>query len=245
MKQELLEQLTRMCVREVLSQLKEEDADPNKKTPDDEDSETKGAPAPPADGQGTAEQPEIPKSDTGEEIPGMDDPSPNKPEEPTPSGAGLKGVILVNPRDKSQLQQVPLKGGDDASLERNLYRLASTLAGSKVKVALSTQRVVKDAIRNPNSSVYLYLGKYDPSSDEIFLMSDKSLKVAKDTSISPSELTGTPDSCIAPGAYNPAMASDADYVQHVAQGVGTPRYGIDEHFNRVIKKMVKEIINNR
>lgn len=51
MKEELLEQLTRLCVREVLSQLREAEEDPNKKKPeDDDDGETKGAPAPPADG---------------------------------------------------------------------------------------------------------------------------------------------------------------------------------------------------
>lgn len=46
MKQELLEHLVRLCVREVIDQV----------------DETKGAPAPPADGQGTADQPGIPKN---------------------------------------------------------------------------------------------------------------------------------------------------------------------------------------
>ena len=248
MKEELLEQLTRMCVREVLSQLREAEEDPNKK-PDEEDGETKGAPAPPADGQGTADQPEIPKDDAANKLPGAEtpgeEPSPNKPEEPTPSGAGLKGVILVNPRDKSKLQQVPLRAGDDASLERNLHRLAATLAGSNVKVALSTQRAAKDATRNPNTSIYLYLGKYDPSSEEIFLMADKSLNVAKDASISPAELTGTPVSQIAPDQFNPSLASSSDYGTYLQRKGQTPTYGVDEQFKNVIKKMVKEIIQKR
>jgi hypothetical protein len=49
MKKELLENLIRTCVREVLDQVSE-------KT-------TVGAPAPPAEGLGTAEQPAIPKDD--------------------------------------------------------------------------------------------------------------------------------------------------------------------------------------
>lgn len=157
----------------------------------------------------------------------------------------MKGVILVNPRDKSKLQQVPLRAGDDASLERNLHRLAATLAGSQVKVALSTQRAAKDAVKNPNSSVYLYLGKYDPSSEEIFLMADKSLNVAKDASISPAEITGTPVSQIAPSDFNPMTASPGEFGTRMQQKGQSPVYGVDEQFKRVIKKMVKEIIQKR
>ena len=53
MKQELMENLIRYCAREVLAQIRENSG------------ETKGAPAPPADGLGTAEQPPIPKKTSG------------------------------------------------------------------------------------------------------------------------------------------------------------------------------------
>lgn len=239
MKQELLEALTRLCVREVISQMREEDKKDDK--PEDT-GDTKGAPAPPADGQGSSDQPPVSK-DKPERGPAQE-----KPENdvPVPSGAGLKGVILVNPRDKSKLQQISLRAtSDDASLERNLHKLVSTLAWSHAKVSLQAQRMAKDAVRNPSSSVYLYLGKYDPSSDEIFLMADKSLQVAKDSSVPPSELTGTPTSNIAPGTFDPALASDSDYAAHLAQGPCTPRHGVDETMAKIVKKLVREILEKR
>lgn len=239
MKQELLEALTRLCVREVLSQMREEED--KKETPPEDTGDTKGAPAPPADDQGTADQPGVPseKPDAEPEKKPDDDSS-------APAGAAMKGVILVNPRDKSKLQQVPLKAtGDDASLERNLHRLAATLAGSNAKVSLQAQRMARDAVRNPTSSVYLYLGKYDPSSDEIFLMADKSLQVAKDGSIPPAELTGTPVSSIAPSDFNPMTASPGEFGARMQQKGQTPVYGIDEQFRAVVKRMVHEILKNR
>jgi len=50
MKQELLENLIRYCIREVRSKLKI-----------DTGNDIRGAAAPPADGQGTGDQPAIPK----------------------------------------------------------------------------------------------------------------------------------------------------------------------------------------
>lgn len=51
MKQELLEYLVRSCAREVLKQINENNG------------EFRGAAAPPADGQGTADAPALPKED--------------------------------------------------------------------------------------------------------------------------------------------------------------------------------------
>lgn len=56
MKQELLEHLIRHCIREVISQMNEAS------------DEIKGAAAPPADGQGTADQPAIPKQELDENL---------------------------------------------------------------------------------------------------------------------------------------------------------------------------------
>lgn len=228
MKQELLEYIIRACAKEVLGQLNEEE-DP-----------TKGAPAPPAAGQGTADQPPIPK----DEKPA--DTEPEKPETPeAPPSPELKGIVMVNPRDKSKLQKVDLKAGDDASLERGLHRIAAGAAGSRVKTALSTTRMVKDAVRNPNSSVYLYIGKYDPQSDELFLMADKSLQVAKDSSVPPAEYSyGV--SAIAPGTFNPSVASDTEFAHHLSnQGQVPVQEPVDESLKNMIKRMVNELLDTK
>jgi len=227
MKQELLEYLVRHCVREVLSQVNEVDEP------------TQGAAAPPEDGQGTADQPEIPKD------PSPADEKPSEPETPPPS-ADLRGVVLVNPKDKSKIERIAIRATDDASIERELHRTGAQRAGSKVKVALSTVRMVKDAMKNPNTTTYLYLGKYDPASDEIFLMADKSLQVAKDSSVSPAELTGTPVSTLPPQDFNPSTASAQDFGKRMAaQGQASPAYGIDEKFQKMIKQAVNEILDKK
>jgi hypothetical protein len=245
MKQEILEHLIRLCVREVIDQVKEEE-----KTTDEpkDDGETKGAPAPPEDGQGTGDQPEIPDADP--DAMGNDDTDAEEPKGEDPDGdtvqqTSLKGPILVNPRDKSKLQKVPLKATtDDASLERNLHRLAAAVAGSHVKVAISAQRMVKDVLRNPSATAYLYLGKYDPSSDEIFLMADKSLQVAKDASIPPAELTGAPTAQVAPTDFHALTASPDALAQRMDYGAQTPAH-INEGFKKVVKKMVSEILDTK
>lgn len=201
-----------------------------------EDDETKGAPAPPADGQGTGDQPAIPKEkDTDPE-------EPSQPETPEPPPAkNLKGVVLVNPRDKSKLQKVPLQVTDDGTLERDLHRLAATIAGPKIKTSLSTMRSVKDSIRNPNSVLYLYIGKYDPESNDLFLMSDKSLKIAKDASVPPSELLTTLNP-IAPSEFNPLTASDTEFAQQMSRGAQSTPPPIDETLRQSIKKIVDEML---
>lgn len=228
MKQELLEHLIRHCIREVISQMNELD------------DETKGAAAPPADGQGTADQPAIPKEDPTQEPPA----APETPE--APPAPDMKGVVFVNPKDKAKLIKVPIQAqGGDAGIERNLHQQAAKLAGSRVKVALSTSRMVKDALHNPNTSVYLYLGKYDPESDEIFLMADKSLQVAKDSSVSPGELTGTPTTALAPASFHPLTAEPGEYAHQLAASGKVQATGIDENLQKVIKKFVNEILDKR
>lgn len=270
MKTKLLEHLIRRCAIEVLDQIaeekklkikfgKENKADvpvwkkkevepfqPGKgfklkvKKLDEAEDDTQGAPSPPAGGQGTGDQPPVPKTDQPT--------SPEKPEEPPELPLPqLKGAVLVNPHDKSKLQPLKLQVKDDAGLERLLFRTAEAVAGSRVKVALATMRMVKEVVKNPRTTIYLYFGKYDPESDEIFLMADKSLQVAKDESVQPSELTGTPVSNLAPTDYNPLTASATDVVAHVSQGGHTPVRGseIDEEFRSIIKKLVNEILDRK
>ena len=230
MKQELLENLIRLCVRQVLESINEAD------------DETHGASAPPADGQGTADQPPIPQDKSGTNSPetsGRETPE-------IPSSADLKGVVFINPRDKSKIKSAELKSiNNDVALERELYGMAATVAGSKVKVALATTRMAKDTLKNPNSPTFLYLGKYDPNSDEVFLMADKSLQVAKDSSVTPADLTGAPVSQVAPSDFQASTATPSDMMQHMTQGGQTPVRGIDERLGKVIKKIVNEIITRK
>ena len=276
MKQELLEYLIRTCIREVITQVNEvKEPKPKKKDSkskesgdevEEADSEFKGAATPPADGQGAGENVAVPKDNP--EMPT----EPSKPETP-PSPVDLKGLVLVNPRDKSKLRPVPLKpNADDATIERDLYRVASTIGGKQpnVKVANATLRMAREAVKNPSVTIYLYLGRFDPESDEIFLLADKSLQVAKDASLSSDELHGP---VVAPledpyGKVDPRLAGEKDIAQNldvVAPGYVEPRGpsdddsygggqdmtgiektwgGMGEQLNETIKKMVKQILSS-
>lgn len=204
----------------------------------EQDDEIKGAAAPPAAGQGTADQPPIPPNE----------PSQNNdaaPEVEAPPPPDMKGVVFINPKDKAKLQKLSITAKDDAGIERTLHQYAARLAGSRVKVSLSASRMVKDALRNPSSSVYLYLGKYDPESNETFLMADKSLQVAKDSSVSAGELTGTPISGLAPQSFQPLTADSDEYASRLASQGQTPPTKIDEKLQKIIKKIVNEILDKR
>lgn len=236
MKQELLEYLIRRCIKEVLSQKPNFVKEQDEKTPPKDDAEdgdaTKGAAAPPGD------VPEIPKQKKSPEE------TPSQPETPSaPPSIDLKGVVFVNPRDKAKLQKIKVSGMDDATLERNLHRLASTMAGSKVKIAISTIRMVKDAVKNPNTSTYIYLGKYDPNSEEVFLMADKSLQVAKDSSIPAAEATGGTIAPLAQNTFDPGAATSPEFSGYGKQQGKTPVYGLNEAFENKVRKMVTKILN--
>jgi hypothetical protein len=226
MKQKLLEYLVRQCVREVLAQVREQD------------DETKGAPSPPAAGLGTADTPAVPKPK---------DTTPEEPSEPETPPTSLKGAIFVNPRDKSKLSPIgPLPFNiSDAALERKLYDISTSYIGPEVKVSLSAFRMVKDAIRNPGSTVYLYFGKFDPESEEIFLMADKSLQAAKDGTVPPAELTRTPVSTASPSQFDPITAEPEQYAQQMTSGGMSPRRGIDERIVKAIKKIVREVLTRK
>lgn len=281
MKPELFEHLVRLCAREVLEQINENDEpicsacqgsgegqhdgskcstcggsgrknykkkltkrnDPDYDYDLDDplkegDPEIKGAAAPPADGQGTADTAEIPNEEP--EIPEK----PTEPETPPPS-SDLKGIVIVNPRDKAKLDKVNIQGKDDGSIERELHKVGAIRAGSRVKVAISTVRSVKDAMRNPNSATYLYLGKYDPNSDEIFLMADKSLQVAKDASIDAAELTVSPISPASTPEFNPMSANADEFAGRMQRQGQSPVHGMDENLKKIIKKMVNECLDRK
>ena len=157
--------------------------------------------------------------------------------------------MLVNPRDKSKLDPKPftsLKGQSDFNIERILHQIAVGTAGSRAKVSLGAKRMAREVAKNPSASVYFYFGKMDPESDEIFLMADKSLNVAKDDSVQPGDITGTPASTLPAGYKNFGSMRDDEYAQYInTHNLPKPRYGIDEGAKTMIKKVVNQILNGR
>jgi hypothetical protein len=227
-----------------------EEEDPKPEEPKDKQEE----PAAPPTG-GSQPEPSKPEEPKGEEPKVSAKPEEPKPEIETPPAA-VKGAAFINPKDKSRLQPVRLQGRNDNEIERALHQLATSVAGARTKVSLGAKRMGREVAKNPNTSVYFYLGKMDPESDEIFLMADKSLNIAKDDSVQPGEITGTPVS-VAPahnyqvgkwdepqGEINP----DNKYADWMSRGKITPtakpRYGIDEpELNESAKSLVKRMVN--
>jgi hypothetical protein len=270
MKTELLEYLVRQCVREVLDQMEEEvnvsklksssiGKDDNKEPAKqkttvpvkpfktgkgfkknikkiNEQDEPKGDTAPPADGQGTGDQPAVPK----EEPPKPEEPKPEAPPQRIP-----KGAVLINPKDKSKLQPIKWQGRDESAIERTLHQTAVSVSGPRTKVSLGAKRLAREVMANPNSTVYFYIGKMDPESEEVFLMADKSLQIAKDDSAQPGELMGTPVSTPPSPTLNYGAMNDDEYTTYMnTRNQAKPRYGIDESAAIMIKKAVNKILDS-
>lgn len=211
-RKQLLEYLIRECVRETLYQVSEED-------------DTIGAPAPPAAGLGTADQPPLPQ-----ENPVI---SPTLPS---------KGIILVNPRDKSKLLPVPFRYTNDAQLERELFKVGSAIAGPRVKISLNAMKMVRDGVKNPSTPVYVFIGKYDPESEEVFIMADRNLNIAKENSISSTELGGSISTISPSNVFEPTSATAGDFASRIAAVGQTPRQEIDE-LKKAIKHMIREVFS--
>jgi hypothetical protein len=174
---------------------------------------------------------------------------PDEPEKTELPPKAIKGAVFVNPKDKSKLDPKPLailRGQTDVNIERILHRIATGIAGARAKVSIGAKRMAREVAKNPNASVFFYLGKMDPESDEIFLMADKSLNVAKDESIQPGELTGAPVSTL-PAFYKSfGSMTDDEYETHRQnRNQATPRYGIDESAKSMIKKVVNKILDGK
>lgn len=173
-KQQLFESIARLCVQEVLNNLSLRNA--SKLREADEPSSNDSAQNA---GQASDEQPSMDnKPDTTPSEPSDKEAPTPKKEKDTSSG-----VWFVNPKDKSVLQKVVATASDDASLERKLYSFTSKNYGPKVKVSLGAFRDIKNGLKDPSSPTFLYIGKLDPDSEEIFLLADKSLQVAKDETV--------------------------------------------------------------
>jgi len=162
MKKELLEYLIRECVKEVLEAFPQEP-------------ETVGAPAPPAAGQGTADQPAIPQQ------------SATTSPEGVPLMPGTKGLWYVDPKKPQKPMPLQVQGRDPASIERQLYRTASKSGGPRVKISSAALREVPKVLTNPNASLFLYIGKQNPDDpdEELYLLPSKTLQQAQADSVSP------------------------------------------------------------
>lgn len=162
MKQEFLEYLIRECVNEVL------EAFPGVQEPD-----TIGAPAPPAGGQGTADQPTV---------------TPPAPDVALPTSVDARGVQYVNPNNpnsqpKNLQQNLQPVVGDPSKLERTLYQMVARDAGPQVKVASATLREVPKVIANPNLALFLYVGKQNDDDEDIYLLPAKTSQEARANSV--------------------------------------------------------------
>ena len=200
-----------------------------------------------------SDEPEAPSSvqPSSPSISSGQPPTPAEPAEPEapdqePTPRPTTGPVLINPRDKSKLQPVKFAGRDESSIERTLHSLASSIAGPKVKISLGAKRLAREAASNPNAKIFFYLGKMDPESEEIFLLADKSLQIAKDDSIQPAELHGTPSMTTPPSSLNIGDMNDAEYDAYQGRKIkGTPRYGLSERAEGMIKKAVHKILDRK
>ena len=258
----LLEYLVKQCTKEVLDQITE-----GKKL-DIKFAKEKKKEIPvkvkvPVDFKNKKFTPKIKKLSESDEPEGMPTPqssalsvrpsqsvTPNEPdaadepdmEEPTPKS----GPVLINPRDKSQLQPVKFAGRDEASIERSLHQLAAGIAGPKVKISLGAKRMAREAASNPNAQIFFYLGKMDPESEEIFLMADKSMQIAKDDSILPTDIQGSASFTTTPATHDIDQMDDREFRAYKGQTIrGKDRHGLDEQTHSMIKKAILQILDRK
>ena len=167
--------------------------------------------------------------------------------EPAPAEKPMripKGASVINPKDKSKLNPIKWMGRDEGSIERTLHQVAVSMAGPRTKVSLGAKRMAREAVANPNVNVFFYLGKTDPESEEVFLMADKSMQIAKDDSVQPADLTGTPVNTPPPAHLNYGAMNDDEYTNYMnTRNQAKPRYGIDENAAKLIKRVVNKILD--
>lgn len=214
MKKEFLEYLIRECVKEVLEAFPQEP-------------ETAGAPAPPAGGLGTADQPPL-------------EPASAAP----PPMQSAKGVFYVDPKKPGK--PAPLKVAapqDPAALERDLYRTAARSGGPRVKVSSAALREVPKVLSNPNTSLYLYIGKQnedDPDS-ELYLLPAKTLQQAQQGSVGAGTSAEHPTYAMAPKepelkpAYDPESQGPSD-----AQKTLAPDIDENANLRNMLSSMIRE-----
>jgi hypothetical protein len=216
MKKQLLEYIIRECVKEVLEAFPQE--------PD-----TVGAPAPPAAGQGTADQPAVPQEN---------------PATGAPPVMGAKGLLYVDPKKPAKPQPLQVTSPQDpGKLERELYRTASRSGGPRVKVSSAVLREVPKVLANPASALFLYIGKQNPEDpdDELYLLPAKTLQQAQQASVQPGVSAEHPTYNLEPKqpeiapAYNPTGPE-------AAQKTMAPDIDEDTNLRGMLSSMIKEAL---
>ncbi len=212
MKKELLEYIIRQCVNEVLNAtLPEQD--------------TVGAPAPPAGGQGTADQPALPQDQSANPL----------------LIPGTRGIWFVDPKHPEKPTQIKLSTPQDpAKLERELYRIAAKSGGPRVKVSGAALKEIPRVLSNPNLASFLYIGKQVPEDTEFSLLPAKTYQQAKIGSVTPEPNAEPP---IPSQPSPPPQQTPAKPDQPVGR---TTAPDIDEGsaLRNMISSMIKESIKN-
>lgn len=215
MKKELLEHLIRLCVREVLDNVGEEE------------SPTIGATAPPAgSNQGTGDQPPL-----DDETPPKVSDDPEKKE--TPDKKPESGAYFINPANKAKLQPLKISNTDmdsDTIIARHIRTAVAAVTGAQYEVDPSTIQLIKSTISNANIPTYIYIGK----PNKVVLMADTNLQNAKDSSVSPEEELPSPIHTRVTNTNVSTQTSDEQ-----------PPSVTEQQFREIVKKLVNEILNKK
>lgn len=203
MKKELLEYIIRETVKEVLEAFPQEQ-------------DTIGAPAPPAGGLGTADQPALDQGGTGM----------------TPDA---RGIWYVDPKNPNKPIKVQIRSQDPASLERELRAIAKS-GGQGMKVSADALQKVPQVVANPNSVIYLYVGKKNPADTLPTLMTAPSYQRAKTATFNPNaqpqDIQGT-----MPAQPQPDTPKD--------EKTKAPDINESSKFKNMISLMIKEALQRK
>jgi len=186
-----------------IDKMTNDENDPTTPEIKEEDSETVGA-AQAGSGDSVDIETDTPKIDT----------EPTEKETPTKKEK-LKGIVLLTP--EGELRSVPFRQwADDASIERTLFRVGSSIGGKKVKIAISTMNKVRKGMSD-KTPTYVFLGKYDPNGEELFVMADRDLNSAKEQAAKPEEISGDESSEINPdNQFITHAADDEQWGKHLS-----------------------------
>ena len=178
--------------------------------------------APPAGDQGTADQPGVPE-----------------PEEVVPLSPDAKGIYFINPKaPNAKPKKLAVQPLPDAQLERELYKLASAVAGPQVRVAANTLRSVKNVLTNPTFPVFLYVGQQDSESEEMYLLAAKTQQEARTNSVD--RQTAYEPTAIQ--TQEPASAKDFASKSQAAGKTQAPEIDEIGKLHTMISSMVKETL---
>lgn len=194
-----------------------------KEAPAGSSDQTVGAPAPPAAGQGTADQPAVPQDQSTGPI-------------FTPDA---KGVWYVDPKKPAKPTKVNITSPQDAAkLERELRSIAKS-GGPALKIAASTLREVPAVLANPNSVLFLYIGKQRPEDAELYLLPAKNYQQAKSGSIVPAPQQDVP----APVSVPPTPPAMPPQASPEPQGKTTaPDIDEGKELRDMLSQMIKEAL---